>query len=76
MKKKSDLMNIQDVCRYYNLSEQTIRRRIREAKQGVSRFPTPIFGYGRKALWHRKDIEDYRETESGQAGTVDTSGHK
>jgi predicted DNA-binding transcriptional regulator AlpA len=66
MIKSSDLFTIQEVCRYYGLSEQTIRRRIKEARAGNSSFPSPIFGYGRKALWHREDIENWSETESRQ----------
>ena len=62
MSKSSDLMNIQEVCQYYGLSEQTIRRRIRESKLGCSSFPRPITGYSRKALWRRTDIEDWTET--------------
>ena len=66
MKKTSTLLNIQEVCKFYGLSEPTIRRRIREAKQGTGSFPAPIFGYGKKALWHRKDLENFREIEPQQ----------
>ena len=63
MKKNSNLFNIQEVCQFYGLSEQTIRRRIKESKQGRSTFPKPIFGYCRKALWRREDIESWTESE-------------
>ena len=67
MTKSSDLLNIQDVCKFYGLSEQTIRRRIKDSKEGISSFPRPIFGYGRKALWRRSEIENWTETEQEQA---------
>jgi excisionase family DNA binding protein len=62
MTKDKDLFTIDDVCRYFGLSKQTIRRRIREAKLGKSTFPRPVFGYGRKALWRAKDITAWTET--------------
>jgi predicted DNA-binding transcriptional regulator AlpA len=61
MTKSNDLLTIQEVCQFYGLSEQTIRRRIRESRKGIGSFPRPIFGYGRKALWHREDIENWQE---------------
>lgn len=66
MSKNTDLLSIQEICQYYGLSEQTIRRRIKEAKAGRSSFPRPIFGYGKKALWHKGDIENWKETEPEQ----------
>ena len=68
MQKSIEFVNIQEVCEYYGLSEQTIRRRIKEAKKGRSSFPKPIFGYGRKALWRRSEIENWTETEPGETG--------
>ena len=68
MNKNNDLFTIQEVCQYYGLSEQTIRRRIRESREGAGSFPRPIFGYGRKALWRRSDIENWSETEPKQSG--------
>ena len=66
MKKNPDLFTIQDVCKFFRLSEQTIRRRIKESKEGRGSFPRPVFGYGRKALWHREDIMNYREAEQAE----------
>ena len=66
MTKSSDLLNIKDLCKFYGLSVQTIRRRIREAKEGTGSFPRPVFGYGKKALWHWEDILNYRAAESEQ----------
>jgi len=68
MIKSNDLLSIQEVCQFYGLSEQTIRRRIRESREGVGSFPKPIFGFGRRGLWHREDIENWSETEPEQSG--------
>jgi predicted DNA-binding transcriptional regulator AlpA len=62
MSKSTDLMTLQEVAEFYGLSVQSIRRRLQEAKSGKSRFPRPIFGFGRKALFHRRDIENFTET--------------
>ena len=70
MTKSNDLLTIQEVYQFYGLSEQTIRRRIRESREGIGSFPRPIFGYGRKALWHRADIENWQETEPEQSGSI------
>ena len=68
MNKNNDLFTIQEVCQYYGLSEQTIRRRIRESREGTGSFPKPIFGFGKRGLWHREDIENWSETEPKQSG--------
>ena len=69
MSKSTDLMTLQEVAEFYGLSVQSIRRRLKEAKSGKSRFPRPIFGFYRKALFHRRDIENFTETaEPGEAG--------
>ena len=62
MSKNAELFTIEEVCQYYGLSEQTIRRRIKDSKQGIGTFPRPIFGYGRKALWKRSEIESWSES--------------
>ena len=62
MGKSTDLLTVQEVAEFYGLSVQSIRRRLQEAKSGKSRFPRPIFGFGRKALFHRRDIESFTET--------------
>ena len=60
------LLNFKEVCEFYGLSEQTIRRRIKESKEGTGTFPRPVFGHKRKALWYLTDLEDWRETKQGQ----------
>ena len=69
MAKNQNLLTVEEVAQFYGLSVQSIRRRLKEAKSGKSRFPRPIFGFGRKALFHRRDIESFTETaEPGEAG--------
>jgi len=67
MEQDKGLFTIQDLCRYFGLSEQTIRRRIKEAKEGMGTFPKPIFGYGRKGLWRIEDIMNWTETKEREA---------
>ena len=69
MAKNQNLLTVEEVAQFYGLSVQSIRRRLQEAKSGKSRFPRPIFGFSRKALFHRRDIENFTETaESGEGG--------
>ena len=61
MTKDQELWNIKQVATFYAVSESTIRRRIRERKNGEGTFPIPIFGFGRVARWRRSDIEIWNE---------------
>ena len=67
MSKSTDLLSVEEVAAFFGLSVQSIRRRLQESKQGKSSFPSPIFGYGRKALFHRAEIEGWKESESAQS---------
>jgi len=60
MKKSNDLLNLVEVCGYYGLSEATVRRRVREARQGRGNFPLPLFGSGCRVLWRKIDIESWQ----------------
>jgi len=68
----TDLMNIKQVAEYFQVSESTIRRRLRERKTGDCTFPVPIFGFGRVARWHKSDIESWNEIEA-EIVTVETA---
>lgn len=57
MHKNPDLMDIRQVCEYFDLSETTIRRHIRERKDGTGTFPLPLFKSRCRVLWKRIDIE-------------------
>lgn len=64
MKENAEIMTLKEVSAYFGLSEQTIRRRMKDARNGRSTFPRPIFGPGgRKALWRKTDIESWNETK-------------
>jgi len=56
-------MNVKQVAEHFGVSESTIRRRIRERKDGEGSFPVPVFGFNRVARWRRFDIENWSETE-------------
>lgn len=60
-----NIMTIHEVCRYLNLSIQTVRRRIKERREGIGSFPLSITGSTRKGLWRRSDIESWNESEPG-----------
>jgi len=60
----SELMNVKQVAEHFGVSESTIRRRIRERKDGEGSFPIPVFGFGKIARWRRYDIENWTEIES------------
>jgi len=66
-----ELMNIKQVAEYYSISESTVRRRLRERKNGDGTFPIPIFGFGRIARWRKSDIESWSEIEP-EIVTVET----
>ena len=58
-----ELLNVKQVAFFFGVSESTIRRRIRERKNGDGTFPIPIFGFGRIARWRKSDIESWSEIE-------------
>ena len=55
-KTSNDLFSIADVCSYYGLSEATIRRKVKESRDGKGNFPLPLFKSGCRVLWKRADI--------------------
>ena len=59
----AELMNVQQVADFFQVSTSTIRRRLKERKAGDGTFPIPVFGYGRIARWRRVDIESWNEIE-------------
>ena len=59
----SELMNVKQVAEHFGVSESTIRRRIKERKDGEGSFPIPVFGFNRVARWRRFDIENWNEIE-------------
>jgi len=61
MGKSSEVLTIQEVAQFYGVSEQTVQRRIRDSREGRGTFPRSVFGFGRKALFHRAEIEQWKE---------------
>jgi len=65
MEKNTELFNLEEVCRYFNLSESTIRRKICESREGKSNFPLPLFSSGCKVLWRKSDVINWSGEGSG-----------
>ena len=71
----SELMDVKQVAEHFGVSESTIRRRIKERKDGEGSFPVPVFGFNRVARWRRLDIENWNEIEP-EIITVETPTQK
>jgi len=65
--KSNDLFDIGDICDYFGISEATVRRRIRERKEGIGTFPLPLFKAGCRVLWRKDDVLAWR----GEADAID-----
>ena len=61
-----NVMTMQEVCEYFNVSQKTIRRRVEERRSATSSFSLPIFGNGQKAIWYRNEVEGWREERIAQ----------
>lgn len=57
MQKSSELLDLRAVSTYFGLSESSIRRHVRAARDGQGNFPLPLFKSGCRVLWRRSDIE-------------------
>jgi hypothetical protein len=65
IKKKSDeLMDIREIAAYFGLSESSIRRRVRAARNGQSNFILPLFGCGSRVLFRKADVLSWRGEDS------------
>lgn len=60
MRKSQNLLDIHEVCDYFGLSESTVRRKVRDSKDGKGCFPLPLFKTGCRVLWRKCDIEAWR----------------
>ena len=63
LSKDLEFWNIKQVAKYYDVSESTIRRRIRDRKNGIGSFIIPVFGFGKVAKFRRSDVENWNEVE-------------
>ena len=55
-----DLIDLKGVCDYYGLSESTVRRKIRETREGRGNFVLPLFGSKCRIVFRKSDIENWR----------------
>ena len=54
-----DLLDLEGVCRYFGLSESTVRRKIRDRRENRGTFPLPLFGIKCRILFKKSDIENW-----------------
>jgi predicted DNA-binding transcriptional regulator AlpA len=59
-----DLLDLKGVCDYFGLSESSIRRKIRETREGRGNFVLPLFGAKNRILFRRSDIENWNGEDS------------
>ena len=69
MTKNANLLTVEEVAQFYGVSTQTIRRRLQDSREGRGSFPAPVFGFKKKALFHRTEIENWKESEPEQDST-------
>jgi len=59
-----DLIDLKGVCDYFGLSESTVRRKIRETREGRGNFIIPLFGSKCRILFRRSDVESWKGEEA------------
>ena len=59
MKTSNDLLTLAEVCAYFGLSESTVRRKVRDSRDGNGNFPLPLFKSKCRVLWKKSDIENW-----------------
>jgi predicted DNA-binding transcriptional regulator AlpA len=60
MKLNDDLLDLKGVCNYFGLSETTIRRKIKDTREGRGNFILPLFGSICRILFRRADVENWK----------------
>ena len=55
-----DLIDLKGVCDYFGLSESSIRRKIRDTREGKGNFVLPLFGSKCRILFKRSDVENWK----------------
>jgi len=66
--KNDSLLTLREVAQFFGVSTKTIGRRLKDAKENKSSFPGPVFGYSRKLLFRREEIESWKEEPEGEEG--------
>ena len=59
MKTTTDLLTISEVAAYFMISESSVRRKVRQAREQQGLFPLPIFSKNCRLRWRRSDIENW-----------------
>ena len=60
MQHNPDLIDLSGVCAYFNLSESSIRRKVRDSRNGIGNFPIPLFRSRCRVLWRKSEIEAWQ----------------
>ena len=55
-----DLIDLEGACRYFGYSESTIRRKIRDTREGRGNFILPLFGSKCRIVFRRSDLESWK----------------
>ena len=58
MREIEALLGIEDIMRIFNLSRVSIYRKVKEAREGNSQFPLPLWGK-QKLRWNAADVEAF-----------------
>jgi predicted DNA-binding transcriptional regulator AlpA len=59
MKLTTDLLTLSEVAVHFMISESSVRRKVRLAREGACNFPMPIFARNCSLRWKRSDIENW-----------------
>jgi predicted DNA-binding transcriptional regulator AlpA len=63
-KLSDDLLDLEGICNYFGMSESTVRRKIRETREGRGNFILPLFGSKCRILFRRSDVESWKGEEA------------
>ena len=64
MNSNADLLTLSEVATHFMISESSVRRKVRLAREQQGLFPLPIFGRGCKLRLKRSDIENWNGENS------------
>jgi len=63
-KLNDDLLDLEGVCNYFGLSESTVRRKIRDTREGRGNFILPLFGSKCRIVFRRSDVANWKGEEA------------
>jgi predicted DNA-binding transcriptional regulator AlpA len=74
----AELLTLSEVAAYFMISESSVRRKVRLAREQQGLFPLPIFSKGSKLRWKRSDILEWdgENTEFTFTPSLPLSSHQ